>query len=67
MANVHSISINNELEEYLVNNPNLSLSKIMQSALYNLKENTQDLKNEIKVLQNKCKVMQDKIFELQND
>lgn len=63
MANVHSISINNELEKFLEENPALSLSKILQAALYNIKDQTEHQKIKIKVLENKCMQLQQKLYE----
>ena len=67
MANIHTISINNELEQFLQENPELSPSKVMQAALYNIKDNTVELKIKIKVLQNKISVMQARIFQLEDE
>lgn len=63
MANVHSISINNELEKFLKENPLLSLSKICQTQLYNIKDQTEHQKIKIKVLENKLQQLQEKLWE----
>lgn len=63
MANIHSISLNNELEKFIGENPALSLSKVCQAALYNIKEQTEHQKIRIKVLENKLIQLQQKLYE----
>jgi len=48
MAKIHSISLNNELEEFISENPDLSLSKILQQALYNIKNERQHFEVKLK-------------------
>ena len=59
-----TISLSNELNDFLEVNSELSLSKVTQQALRNIIENRKDLDGKIRILQNKIVVMQNKIFEL---
>ena len=63
MSNIHSISLNNELEEFLKENPAISLSAICQTQLYNIKRQTEHMKITIIKLENKVKFLQQKLYE----
>lgn len=47
MVKTKNISISDEEEKFLVENPDLSPSKIFQSALHNIKESRKDYENRV--------------------
>lgn len=52
-----------ELAEFLDRNPELSLSKIVQVRLIEIKEAKVQFENRLKVYENKMRVLQEKLME----
>lgn len=60
---IKSVSIPQDLADFLDRNPELSLSKIVQSKLIEIMQTKTAYENRIRVYENKMHVLQTKLFE----
>lgn len=60
---IKSVSMPVELAEFLDRNPELSLSKIVQVRLIEIKEAKVQFESRLKVYENKMRVLQEKLME----
>lgn len=60
---IKSVSIPLELAEFLDKNPELSLSKIVQARLLEIKDQKAIYENRVKVYENKMHILQQKLIE----
>lgn len=61
-----TLSIPQIQEDFLIENPDLSPSKLLQSKIYEIMENRKHSKAHLIRLQKANEVLQDKVFELQD-